>query len=131
MTLTAHAKETNQSRITKCSLKAVLSMAQSDRGRELIPYTAFVSGNFSQSSARKQLGLDDMKRHAAKVESSIQVVKDILESIDELARMEIENLDIIVLESDSDNDGDLEVISNLDETTLDPEVEQFDSVTVR
>lgn len=106
-------------------------MAQSDRGRELIRYTAFVSGNFSQSSARKQLGLDDMKRHAAKVESSIQVVKDILESIDELARMEIENLDIIVLESDSDNDGDLEVISNLDETTLDPEVEQFDSVTVR
>ena len=35
---------------------------------ELVRYTAFVSGQFSRTSARKQLGLDDMKRCTAEVE---------------------------------------------------------------
>ena len=63
-----------------------------------------------------------MKRRAAEVESCLQEMKDVSESIDALARMEIASLDIqdIVLETDCGDDGDQEVDSNLDETTLAP-----------
>ena len=49
-------------------------MAQSDRERELIRYTAFVSGNFIQKSARRLLGLEDTNRRVSEGERCMKEV---------------------------------------------------------
>lgn len=120
--LSSHLKETNQSRITKSSLKEVLSIAQSHREKELIRYTAFISGNFSQKSARKELGLEGMSKRAAEVESCLQEAKVISETINEMATMEIANLDL--QEIDSEDELTSEVKEDTNEPKLTPELEQ-------
>ena len=57
-------KQTNEttSGMSKATFKTVMSLACSDRERELIRVTTFISGRFSQTSARRQLGLENMKR---------------------------------------------------------------------
>ena len=78
----------------KSKLREILSLAQSDCERELIGYTAFVSGQFSQTSARKLLGLDDMKRCTAEIERCTKEAREIREAIDEMAMAEICSLAI-------------------------------------
>lgn len=97
--------------ITKETFKEILTLAQSDRERELIRYTAFVSGQFSRTSARKQLGFDDMKRRAAEVERCIKETKDIKEAIDEIVHAEIRSIAINrgLSSSEDDCDSDSEV----------------------
>ena len=92
--LSVQKESSKQPGITKATLREILSLAQSDRERELIRYTAFVSGQFRQTSARKQLGLDDMKRRTAEIERCTKEVKEIRESIDEMAMAEIRSLAI-------------------------------------
>ena len=53
-------------------------------------YTAFVSGQFSQTSAKKQLGLEDMKHCTAEIKRYTKVK----EAIDEMAMLEIHSLAI-------------------------------------
>jgi len=54
--------------ISKYVLKDILSLAQSRRERELICYTAVVSGHHSQTSAKKHLGLHNMSQRILDVE---------------------------------------------------------------
>ena len=70
--LSSHLKEKKESSITRAALREILSMAQSDRERELIRYTAFVSGNFTQNSARRLLGLEGMNRRVSEVEKCMR-----------------------------------------------------------
>ena len=92
--LSIQKESSKQPGITKASLREILSLAQSDRERELIRYTAFVSGQFSQTSARKLLGLDSMKRRTAEIERCTKEAKEIREAIDEMAMVEIRSLAI-------------------------------------
>ena len=66
--LASRLKEVKTASITKADFKEILSIAQSDRERTLIRYTAFVSGKFTQTSARRLLGLEDMNRRVSEVE---------------------------------------------------------------
>lgn len=92
--LSVQKEPSKQPGITKASLREILSLAQSDRERELIRYTAYVSGQFSQTSARKLLGLDNMKRRTAEIERCTKEAKEIREAIDEMAMVEIRSLAI-------------------------------------
>ena len=49
--------------IKKHELKALLGLAQSDRERELVRYTAFKSSGLSTTGARKHLGLESIILH--------------------------------------------------------------------
>lgn len=103
--LTSHLKAKQQSSITKAALKEILSMAQSSREKELIRYTAFVSGNFTQTSARKVLGLEDMNQRVREVEKCIQEARDIRESIEEMAQEEVRSLHFEWSDSEEDSDA--------------------------
>ena len=92
--LSVQKASSKHSSITKESLREILSLAQSDRERELIRYTAFVSGQYSQTSARNHLGLDDMKCQTAEIERCTKEVKEIRDGIDEMAMLEIRSLAI-------------------------------------
>ena len=88
-----------QSNVTSCgmlkeTLKSIMSLASSDRERELIRVTTFVAGKFSQSSARKQLGLEDMNRRTAELEKCAMEVKEIKDNVEEIAQSEIHGLAI-------------------------------------
>ena len=52
--LNSYIKDKLKSNITKVALREMLSITQSDRERELIRYTAFISGNFTQTATRRQ-----------------------------------------------------------------------------
>ena len=84
-------KQTNEttSGMSKATFKTVMSLACSDRERELIRVTTFISGRFSQTSARRQLGLENMKRRTDELERCAMKVKEIKESIEEIAESEI------------------------------------------
>ena len=84
-------KQTNEttSGMSKATFKTVMSLACSDRERELIRVTTFISGRFSQTSARRQLGLENMKRQTDELERCAMKVKEIKESIEEIAESEI------------------------------------------
>ena len=73
--------------LQKQVLREILSLAESDRERELIRYTAFVSGQFSQTSAR-------FRQYEAPYCWDWKEAKEIREAIDEIAMVEIRSLAI-------------------------------------
>ena len=97
--LASHLHNNKEPNITKAALREILSMAQSNRERELIRYTAFVSGNFTQKSARKFLGLEDMNR---RVERCLKEARDIRECIDQMVQEEISSLSLGFSDSEDD-----------------------------
>ncbi len=90
--LTTTHKDSNQNCLSKSTLKDILLLAQSRRKRELICYTAHISGNLTQTSAKKHLGLLTMNQRILDVERCISEVKLIHETIKELAQAEIDSL---------------------------------------
>ena len=119
--LTLYQKENSESNITKADLKRILSIAQSDRERELIRYTALVSGNFTQSSARRLLGLEDMNWRTEEVERCMKEARNIRESIEQLAQEEIHSLTIGCSDSEEESEqSDCEKA----EVIMTPEIEE-------
>ena len=121
--LASHLHDKKQPNITKAALREILSMARSSRERELIRYTAFVSGNFTQISARKFLGLEDMNRRASEVERCLKEARDIRECIEQMAQEEISSLSLGL----SDSEEEKFVLSDEDvseEVTLTHAVEE-------
>ncbi len=120
--LSSRIKEKNISGLTKEVLKGILSMARSDRERELLRYTAFISGNYTQTSARRTLGLESMNRRVLKVENSIEEAKAIRESIEQMALDEVRSI-IPLHDSDPDSDTELtitpEITSDVEQHLLD------------
>ena len=92
--LTTTHKDSNQNCLLKSTLKDILLLAQSRRERELICYTAkkSISGNLTQTSAKKHLGLLTMNQRILDVERCISEVKLIHETIKEMAQAEIDSL---------------------------------------
>ena len=97
-------KELKTASITKAALKEILSIAQSDRERTLIRYTAFVSGKFTQTSARRLLGLEDMNPRVSEEERCVREVRDIRESIEQMVQEEIRGLACSYSDSEDNSD---------------------------
>ena len=78
-------KTTKKLSMTKQQLKSVLSLAQNERERELVRYTAVVSSGLSATGARKHFGLDTMQQRVEKVEHALQEIQDIRVAFDSVA----------------------------------------------
>ena len=65
-----------------------MSLAQSDREREIIWYTAVVSSGLSATAARKHYGFDTMQHRIEKVEHVLQEVKDIHLAFENVANIQ-------------------------------------------
>lgn len=63
--------------MSKQQLKNVLGLAQSDREREIIRYTAVLSSGLSATGARKHFGLDSVEERVKRVENVLEEVKAI------------------------------------------------------
>lgn len=96
----------NKSPITSLSkdhLRQVLSLAQCDRERELIKYTAFCTSGLSQTAASKQLGLHNMSERAKKIEQCILDTEYICECVHDLSKAQDKAIDhSFGIPSDSD-----------------------------
>ena len=90
--LMTHKESSDPTHISKSALKSILSIAQSRREREIICYTAVVSGHHSQTSAKRHLGLHNMNKRISDVEMCITEAKQIRETIEDMAQTEIDGL---------------------------------------
>ncbi len=84
-----------QSSFTKETLRSIISLTQSSREKELVRYTALMAGNFSQTSARDVLGLENINKRVAEVEKCIDEAKEIREAINQIVQDEICSLCLI------------------------------------
>lgn len=69
-------------------IKALLSLATSDRERELIRYSVFKASGLTQTGARKQLGFEQMNTRAEQVEQCIEDAQSIREAIEKLSLLQ-------------------------------------------
>ncbi len=95
----------------KKELKALLTMAQSDRERELIRYSVVKTSWLSATGARKAYGLERMKERIRGVEGVIEEARLIRTAIDNLAKVQDKAVLLsmgipVSSESDSDTDSD-------------------------
>ena len=71
--------------IEKCTLQALLSMAQSDRERETLRYVVYKASSLTSTKARRLYGFENMNSRALQVDESILQLKRIHEAVDEIA----------------------------------------------
>ena len=81
-------KTTKKLCMTKQQLKGVLSIAQNEREKELIRYTAVVSSGLSATGARKHFGLDTMQQWMKNVEHALQEIQDIRVAYESVASIQ-------------------------------------------
>lgn len=112
--LMAHKESNDLKHISKSALKDILSLAQSRRERELICYTAVISGHYTQTSAKKSLGLLNMNQQILDVERCINEAKLIRETIEDMAKTEIDGL--VVQDSYYTDDSLSECEANVDDS---------------
>lgn len=72
--------------LSKEVVKSLLGICQSDRERECLRYSVFKASGLSATQIRKRYGFENMKERSKQVESTLQHVKYIRESIEELAK---------------------------------------------
>ena len=126
--LTSHLSQAkSQSSLTKEALRNILSLAKSSREKELVRYTAFVAGNFSQTSARKTLGLEEMNRRASEVERCIAEAKTIREAIEQIVEDEVHSICL----SDSDSDCESDYAEKREAVPLTQEAKDYFIETLR
>ena len=75
----------NEPPLAKKDLEGILLLAQSDRERKILKYTAFKSSGLSATAARKYYGFQDLKANEQKILSAIEEVKEIRSSVHEWA----------------------------------------------
>ena len=71
--------------LDKSCVKGILSLAQTDRERELLRYSIFKASGLTSTAARKILGFEKMAERSSTVEEAISEVHSIHETIEELA----------------------------------------------
>ena len=72
--------------ISAYEVKSILSLAQSDRERELLRYSVCKASGLSSTAARKVFGFQGMTERSHRVEQAIDNAKRICEAIDSMAR---------------------------------------------
>ena len=80
------AKPVANPAISSSEVKSILSLAQSDRERELIRYSVFKASGLSVTAARKVFGFLGMDVRSHQVEEAIDEARRICEAVDSLAR---------------------------------------------
>lgn len=96
--------------MSKKQLSDILSIAQSDRERECIRYTAVVASGFTSTAARKHYGLENTSARMLRVNEAIEDTKAIQSAIDGMAHLQekaaLSNFGITISDStDSSDDG--------------------------
>ena len=105
-------KATSSQTLSKSKLQNLLTLAQSDRERELVRYTAFKISGLTASAARRQYGFDNMSERTARVEACIKEYLHIRESINSLSEdQEAATMQLLGI-NDSGTDGSLETDSS-------------------
>ncbi len=111
--------------LAKGELKRSLSLAQSDRERELVRYTAFKASGLSATGARRHYGLENMTHRSSHIERCICEAESIRESTEELAQVQeraaLKAVGLASSSSDSDSEsecsesdqGDVDVSLNI------------------
>ena len=112
----------------------MLTLAQSDRERELVKYTAFKTSGLTASAAGHRYGFDNMSERTARVEACIEECLHIRESINSLSEdQEAATMQLLGI-NDKGTDGSLETDSSgeQDDSLLQntPERNHFDYVEV-
>lgn len=107
-------------------MKDILLLAQSRRERELICFTAHISGNLTQTSAKKHLGLHNMNQRILDVERCISEAKLVHETIEEMVKGEIDSLTFQDSYSDSSYSEDEDCVDHYQqsEVVLTPDAER-------
>ena len=72
----------------KQELKELLQLAQSDRERECIRYTAWRASGLSTTAARKHLGLEGMNCRADCIQRALEEAQAIREAVDGITRVQ-------------------------------------------
>lgn len=80
-------KTTKKLSMSKEQLKNVLGLAQSDREREMIRYTAVLSSGMSATAARKHFGLDSVRHRVERVESALEEMRAIRLAFESIANI--------------------------------------------
>ena len=88
VTLLSASQSAQKCPLTKEKLKDIMSVAQSDRERECIRYTAFVTSGLSATAARKQFGFDNMTTRSQRFEDAINEIRATREAIDSLCKIQ-------------------------------------------
>ena len=95
--------------IEKCTLQALLSMAQSDRERETLRYVVYKASGLTATRARRLYGFERMNSRALRVEESILQMKRIRETVDEMAQIQdkalLSSFGLHYADDSSDSDG--------------------------
>ena len=123
LTACASKQASSSPALTKNELKQLLTLAQSNRERELVRYTAFKASGLTVTGAKRHYGLENMTERSAQIEVCVREAKYIRESIEELAQIQAQAVlrsgGCIGSSSDSersdnevDNDGGMDCISN-------------------
>ncbi len=74
--------------IDKSAVKALLSIAQSDRERHCMRYAISKASGMNQTAIRRTYGFEQMQQHVASVEKAIVEIQNIRETINDLAKIE-------------------------------------------
>ena len=103
--------------LSKQKLKDILSMAQSDRERQCIRYTAFVTSGLSATAARKQFGFEKMNDKAQTFEAAIKESKAIHAAFNNVSAVQQKVLLLeLGIDLSDDNDTDSSTTQTDDET---------------
>lgn len=81
----ANKKSTPTPSMSKAELKELLHLAQSDKERQLVRYTAFRASGLTKTGARKHFGFENLPE---RVEESLKEVASIRECIDSLSKVQ-------------------------------------------
>ena len=76
--------------LSKPELNKLLGLAQNDRERELVKYTAFRASGLSKTSARKHYGFQDLSERCKKIEESMAETENIIQCINSLSAVQEE-----------------------------------------
>lgn len=79
-----HSAAHKELQLSKCDLQDILSIAQNDRERMCIQYTACKASGISLTAARKHYGLDNLKPRLQAVEDAIDTIREIKSDIDDI-----------------------------------------------
>ena len=101
------------STIQKSEIKALLSLAQSEREQELIKCSIFKASGLTPTAARRNFGFESMNERSQRLQETIEEARNTRESIDLLAATQdkaiLSSMGIVVSDSESDSESDTDI----------------------
>ena len=119
--------------ISASEVKSILSLAQSDRERELLRYSVCKASGLSSTAARKVFGFQGMTERSHRVEQAIDNAKRICEAIDSMARTKDKaillsmGVDVCLSDSEDSEDSETDCGPSVDSLLLSRDVPSDES----